>query len=94
MVRDRGHALSIEVDIENDKCMVRYHIPKICNTKMVNELKGVKEVDNQSSYTIGMFETKKELIGLEIYDLISNVPMDIDMHKEGGLLYDGEGKQK
>lgn len=79
MVRDRGHALSIEITVEGDKCFVEYYIPKICNVDMVNQLKGVKKVNNQSKYTIGRFETETNKIGLNIVDFIAKVPMDIDM---------------
>ena len=30
MIRDVGHALSIEIEKENDRLFVRYFIPKIC----------------------------------------------------------------
>ena len=41
MVRDRGHALSIEIDVNENECDVSYFIPKICNVEMVNQLKGI-----------------------------------------------------
>ena len=82
MIRDRGHALSIEIQKENDKYYVKYFIPKICNVKMVNELKGVKKVDNNSKYTVGEFETNLESLNNELFNFISKVPTDIDMFKE------------
>lgn len=39
MIRDRGHALSIELEESNNKVFVNYFIPKICNVEMVNNLK-------------------------------------------------------
>lgn len=80
MVRDRGHALTIEVEKENDKYYAKYFIPKICNVNMVNELKGVRKVNSNSQYTNGIFEIT-ENIGIEIADFISKVPTDSDMEK-------------
>ena len=79
MVRDYGHALSIEIEKENDKYYVRYFIPKICNVNMVNALKGVQKVNNNSKYTVGIFQTNEENLPCELYDFISKVPMDSDM---------------
>lgn len=79
MVRDRGHALSIEIEKENDKYYIKYFIPKICNVDMVNNLRGVTKVDNNSKYTVGIIQTIEENLPLELYDFISKVPMDSDM---------------
>jgi hypothetical protein len=94
MIRDRGHALSIEIEKENNMYYVRYFIPKICNIDMVNELKGVNKVNKESQYTVGVFETSLEKLPFEIIDFISKVPMDKDMFIEGGKFYEGESKQK
>lgn len=94
MVRDRGHALSIEIEKENDKYYVRYFIPKICNIDMVNSLKGVNKVAKDSKYTVGVFETNLERLPFEIVDFISKVPTDADMFKEGGKFYTEESIQK
>ena len=56
MVRDRGHALMIEIDITGDTAFVKYYIPKICNVDMVNKIKGVRKVDSSDKYTNGRFE--------------------------------------
>ena len=94
MVRDVGHALSIEIEKENDKYYVKYFIPKICNYDMVNELKGVKKVTRDSNYTVGMFDSTLEKLPFELVDFITKVPTDMDMHKEGGICYHEEGIQK
>ena len=94
MVRDRGHALSIEIEKENDKYYVKYFIPKICNINMVNELKGVNKVTKDSKYTVGIFESSLEALPYEVIDFISKVPMDKHMHIEGGMFYNEESKQK
>lgn len=82
MVRDRGHALSIEIQEENDKYYVNYFIPKICNVDMVNKLKGVKKVDDNSKYTVGIFETTKENLTDNLNTFISMVPTDADQKEE------------
>lgn len=94
MVRDRGHALSIEVEKENNMYYVRYFIPKICNIDMVNSLKGVNKVTKDSKYTVGVFETNLERLPFEIVNFISKVPTDDDMFKEGGKFYTEESIQK
>ena len=94
MVRDHGHALSIEIEKENDKYYVKYFIPKICNVKMVNELKGVRKVDQTSKFTTGIFETTKENLTYELIDFIKHVPTDLDQFKDGGLFYNGEEEEK
>ena len=94
MVRDRGHALSIEIEKENDMYYVRYFIPKICNIDMVNSLKGVNKVTKDSKYTVGVFETTLERLPFEIVNFISKVPTDDDMFIEGGKFYEGESIKK
>lgn len=94
MIRDRGHALSIEIEKENDKYYVRYFVPKICNIDMINRLKGVNKVTQDSKYTVGVFETSLEKLPFEIVDFISKVPTDEDMFKEGGIFYKEESIQK
>ena len=90
MVRDIGHALSIEIEKENDKYYVRYFIPKVCNIDMINNLKGVKKVKKGDNYTVGVFECTLEKLPFELVDFISKVPTDIDMYKEGGKFYESE----
>lgn len=92
MIRDRGHALTIEVEKNNDRYKVNYFIPKICNAMMVNRLKGVTKVDNNSKYTKGVFETDN--LSEDIISLIEGVPMDDDMFKEGGLFFSDEIEKK
>lgn len=38
MVRDRGHALSIEITLNGQNARLEYFIPKVCNVDMVNNL--------------------------------------------------------
>lgn len=102
MVRDRGHALTIEMqENENHEITMNYFIPKICNVDMVNQLKGVRKVDDKSSYTKGIINTSKENAVGELFQFISGVPMDKDMiipnyeyQKEQILKLQQEQKQK
>lgn len=79
MVRDLGHALTIEIDLEEDKCMVRYFIPKVCNYIKANKLKGINKVKETDNFANGQFECSKEEITSTLLDFLSNVPTDKDM---------------
>ena len=80
MVRDKGHALTIQIErTEEDNFNVRYFIPKLCNEEMINHLKGVNPINENSTYTVGSFETSREALGLEILHFIANVPTDDNM---------------
>ncbi len=82
MIRDLGHALSIEIDVNRTDITVRYHIPKLCNISMINKLKGinkVKEDANIFSGANGMFVTTKEELVNDLFTFISMVPTDSDM---------------
>ena len=93
MVRDRGHALSIEIEKENDKYYVKYFIPKINNVDMVNNLKGVRKVTDESKFTTGIFETNLENLPFNLVDFISKVPTDFDSPYMQSLLEE-RGMQK
>lgn len=88
MIRDRGHALSIEIKVKENECDVSYFVPKICNTIMVNKLRGVREVDENSKFTLGEFRASKDEIDNIIFEFISKVPTDDDMFVEGGKFYE------
>ena len=79
MVRDKGHALTLEIDSLDENLLVKYFIPKICNVQMVNKLKGITKVKDTSKPTNGMFETTRESLSNEILDFIDKVPTDMDM---------------
>lgn len=93
LIRDKGHALSIEIDISDDMCLVNYFIPKVCNVDIVNSLKGVNPVNENSKFTTGQFHTDKVNLIKNIYDFIAKVPGDAEMFIEGGKYYDA-GKIK
>ena len=91
MIRDVGHALSIDSTIENDNIRVSYFIPKSCNIEKVNKLKGVTKLDpltsDMFSQTNGEFICKKEDFTNEIIDFISNVPTDIDAFSKSSFMH-------
>ena len=81
MVRDRGHALSIEIDYDQDDIMVRYFIPKLCNIEMVNRLPGINKVKEDApifSGATGRFATTPENLIKDLFSFIYKVPADGD----------------
>lgn len=84
MIRDRGHALSIEIKFNENSCQVNYFIPKICNAEMVNMLPGVHQITNDSPFTTGSFDCNLENLSNNLVYFIEKVPMDSDMFIKGG----------
>ena len=87
MIRDLGHALTIEIDIENENCMVKYFLPKVCNPSMARNLKGVNPIKDNVKFATGQFECNKEDLGILLYDFLGKVPTDKDMFTLGGWYY-------
>lgn len=91
MIRDVGHALSVDSTIENDNIRVSYFVPKSCNIEKVNKLKGVTKLDpltsDMFSPTNGEFICKKEDFTNEIINFISNVPTDIDAFSKSNFMH-------
>lgn len=79
MVRDRGHALSIEISLNNNIARIEYFIPKLCNIDMVNDLPGINKVNSDSVGATGIIETDINSLPRVLFDFISKVPMDKDM---------------
>ena len=82
MVRDKGHALSIEITYEGENAIVEYFIPKLCNIDMVNALPGVIKVSSDApmhSGTTGRFVVSKKDLPLMLVDFVKKVPTDEDM---------------
>lgn len=98
MVRERGHALSIEIKEVSGKYYVDYFIPKICNIDMVNALKGITKVNSSSKYARGKFDSTREELPTQIINFISMVPTDSDrvinndFDEEEVIYYDNIGK--
>lgn len=76
MIRDRGHALSIEIDDEEDKLWVHYFIPKICDVEEAQKIKGIGKINGLYGEAKGEFLSNKEEIIQEIIKLIDGVPVD------------------
>ena len=82
MVRDKGHALSIEITYEGENAIVEYFVPKLCNIDMVNALPGVIKVSSDApmhSGTTGRFVVSKKDLPLMLVDFVKKVPTDEDM---------------
>ncbi len=82
MVRDRGHALTIEVEEYSDGVMIRYFIPKLCNIDMINALPGINKVPldiDMFAGARGEFMSSKENVCDNVYNFIARVPTDLDM---------------
>ena len=88
MVRDVGHALSIEIDIEDETCVVKYFIPKVCNYLMINKLKGVTPVRMDSKYAVGEFVVPTNQIANAISNFVLGVPTDDHIFIQGGKFYE------
>lgn len=82
MIRDRGHALSIEIDTREENALVNYFVPKLCNEDMISKLKGLNKIDELSKTATGMFEVPKEELSEKLFEFIEAVPMDKDMFFE------------
>lgn len=79
MIRDRGHALMIDIDtVKENEIKINYFVPKICNRKMVEALPGVNISNITKNGVNGMFETTKEEISEKLFDFIGKVPRDGD----------------
>lgn len=79
MVRDRGHALTLDIDTSQDKPFVKYFIPKICNEDMVRSLPGVDKNNLSENGASGSFECEKQDFLEKLFGFIEKVPMDRDI---------------
>lgn len=79
MVRDRGHALTIEITLNLQTARIEYFIPKICNIDMVNNLPGINKVNQDSVGATGIIEIPISDLPNTLFSFISKVPMDSDM---------------
>lgn len=86
MVRDRGHALTIEITLNNNIARVEYFIPKLCNIEMINSLPGINSVNENSVGATGVIETDISNLSGTLFSFISMVPTDDDM------VYSGMGR--
>ena len=82
MIRDCGHATQIEVNFQDDNCLVNYYFPKICNLSLANNLKGVNKVLDISSFITGAFDCKKDELVMELTDFIEKIPTDLEIDND------------
>lgn len=87
MVRDRGHALSIEISLFDGIARIEYFIPKICNIDIVNKLPGVNKINEKSVGVTGIIEVPKNQLSTVLYDFISKVPMDDSIVFESSKIF-------
>ena len=79
MIRDRGHALTIDMDTTNPKEVeVKYFVPKLCNEEMIRKLPGINESSITKSGASGFFVSDKDKITKDLFDFIEKVPTDGD----------------
>lgn len=77
MIRDKGHALTIDIDAADEKILVKYFIPKLCNRDMIKALPGVNNISDNGA--TGLFETSNEELTMKLFDFIDKVPTDLDI---------------
>lgn len=79
MVRDRGHALTIEITLNLQTARIEYFIPKLCNINMINNLPGINKVNENSVGATGVIEIPTNELSNTLFSFISKVPTDADM---------------
>ena len=80
MMRDRGHATTLEIEKNNDYIQVKYFIPKIINKDKVNLLKGIQKVeDDNQRYASGDFSCRPEEFFEVITSFVNSIPTDLDL---------------
>lgn len=79
MVRDRGHALTIDIDTSKDDYFVKYFVPKICNEDMIKALPGINKDNISSNGASGSFICNNKEFTDKLFSFIEKVPTDSDM---------------
>lgn len=81
MARNRGHALSIEIELKNDlEVGVSYFIPKASiNPMMISQLKGINGYQAGDQFASGAFLTTQNELVDDIFKLIEGTPTDYDI---------------
>ena len=83
MIRDRGHALSIDLDTSRDDGIdVSYFVPKLCNREMIENLPGINKSGITQNGATGFFVLERKDIEKQLFDFIEKVPTDNDIPKE------------
>ena len=88
MLRDYGHATTLDININSDTAWINYFIPKVCNYLMIQELPGLNNIDEKSKWAKGTLRVEKANIGNYLNNFIKLIPTDEDMFKKGGIAYE------
>ena len=79
MVRDRGHALTIDIDTSKNDYLVKYFVPKLCNEEMIKALPGINKDNISQNGASGYFQCKNTEFTNKLFSFIEKVPTDNDM---------------
>lgn len=79
MVRDRGHALTIDIDTSKNDYLVKYFVPKLCNEEMIKTLPGINKDNISQNGASGYFQCKNTEFTNKLFSFIEKVPTDNDM---------------
>ena len=79
MVRDRGHALTIDIDTSKDDYLIKYFVPKLCNEEMIKALPGINKDNISQNGASGCFQCKNTEFTNKLFSFIEKVPTDKDM---------------
>ena len=81
MVRDRGHALTINIDTKEEDALIKYFVPKVCNEVKVKLLPGMNKNYITGNGARGLIVANKEDVAETLVDFIERVPTDMDMFR-------------
>ena len=79
MVRDRGHALTIDIDTSKDDYFVKYFVPKLCNEDMIKALPGINKDNISNNGASGSFICNNKEFTDKLFSFIEKVPTDSDI---------------
>ena len=79
MIRDRGNALTIDIDTSKDDYFVKYFVPKLCNEDMINALPGINKDNISNNGASGSFICNNKEFTDKLFSFIEKVPTDSDM---------------
>ena len=90
MLRDFGHATTLDINIDKENTWIDYFIPKVCNYLMVNSLPGIRKIEEGTYFPTakGMIVVKTADLAHYINDFIKKIPTDNEMFVKGGLMYE------
>lgn len=84
MLRDLGHATTIEINFNDKEVELIYFIPKICNIEMIKNLQGILYIGENviSGVAKGSFVVERQRFKERFTTLLYGIPMDDDMQLE------------